>query len=75
MMKFLKLSCKRPKYDGYYIVMYGGFTYSMGNDRDLKPKVAYWNGGRGCFDEDYGNKDYLYWTEIPDDERFDFLVK
>lgn len=75
-MTFKRLTHERPKYDGYYIVLVEGFTYGMGNKADVIPEVAYWNGGRGCFNEDYDNTDSLYWTEIPNDERFnDFLVR
>lgn len=70
---FKRLIYTKPKYDGYYIVMRGGFTYGMGNDKDMIPEVGYWNGGRGCFNEDYGNERYLFWTEIPEFEGVDFV--
>lgn len=55
----------KPRSDGYYIVLRGGFTHDMGDDKDLIPEIGYWNGGRGCFNEDWNNKYYIYWTEVP----------
>lgn len=70
---FKRLIYTKPKYDGYYVVMKRGFTNYIGNDKDMIPEVAYWNGGRGCFGEDYENEKYLFWTEIPEFEGVDFV--
>lgn len=56
----------KPKEDGYYIILRKGFTYDMGNEKDLIPEVGYWNGGRGCFNEDWNNEYCIYWTNIPE---------
>lgn len=55
----------KPETDGHYIVLRKGFTYDMGNKEDLVPEVGYWNGGRGCFNEDWDNEWFIYWTEVP----------
>lgn len=62
-----------PKKDGYYIVLEKGFTYDMGNTYDLTPDVAYWNGGRRCFGEDFNNTKYVYWNDLPEFEGVDFV--
>ena len=57
---------KRPSCDGKYLTLRKGFTYEMGNESDLEPEIGYYNGGRGCFDEDYGNVLFTHWMPLPE---------
>ena len=63
--QWINLSDKRPDCDGEYLALLKGFTYEMGNSSDLVPKISYWNGGRGCFHEDYGNELFTHWMPLP----------
>ena len=65
-MKWIALVEKKPMIDGKYLTLRKGFTYDMGNDAHLEPWVGYWNGGRGCFDEDYRHSSFIYWMPIPE---------
>ena len=66
MSNYNNLAKIKPKEDGKYLVLEKGFTFDMGNSDDLRPIIGYWNGGRGCFNEDYGNNNCVYWMEIPE---------
>ena len=65
MSKWIELKDKRPSRDGKYLTLRKGFTYEMGNEDDLEPEISYYNGGRGCFDEDYDNLWFTHWMELP----------
>lgn len=59
------LSKFKPSEDGRYLTLKKGFTYEMGNLDDLVPHVGFWNGGRGCFDDDYDDLWFTHWMELP----------
>ena len=63
---YTMLSKSRPSADGHYLTLKKGFTYEMGNLNDLVPHVGFWNGGRGCFDEDHNNMLFVAWMPIPE---------
>lgn len=63
---YTMLSKLRPSEDGHYLTLKKGFTYEMGNPNDLVPHVGFWNGGRGCFDEDHNNMLFFAWMPIPE---------
>lgn len=63
---YTMLSKLRPSEDGHYLTLKKGFTYEMGNPNDLVPHVGFWNGGRGCFDEDHNNMLFVAWMPIPE---------
>ena len=63
---WIDASERLPKQDGLYLALRKGFTFEMGNASDLVPQVSGWNGGRGCFDDDYGNVLITHWMPIPE---------
>ncbi|WP_372844763.1 hypothetical protein [Psychrobacter sp.] len=63
---WIDASKQLPKEDGEYLALIKGFTYEMGNLDDLQPRIGKWNGGRGCFNEDYGNVLFVAWMPIPE---------
>lgn len=63
---YTMLSKSKPNADGHYLTLKKGFTYEMGNPNDLVPHVGFWNGGRGCFDEDHNNMLFVAWMPIPE---------
>ena len=66
MPTWIDASERLPEEDGLYLALRKGFTFEMGNASDLVPKVSGWNGGRGCFDDDYGNVLITHWMPIPE---------
>ncbi len=64
--QWIDVNERLPSDDGKYLTLYKGFTYNMGNENDLEPHVGYWNGGRGCFDEDYDNALFTHWMPLPE---------
>ncbi|MGP5174441.1 DUF551 domain-containing protein [Psychrobacter immobilis] len=66
MPTWIDASERLPKQDGLYLALRKGFTFEMGNASDLVPQVSGWNGGRGCFDDDYGNVLITHWMPIPE---------
>lgn len=63
---WIDVSERLPKEDGLYLTLRKGFTFEMGNESDLVPKVSGWNGGRGCFDDDFGNVLFTHWMPLPE---------
>ena len=57
---------KTPIFNGKYLTLHKGFTYDLGNEQHLEPLVAYWNGGLGCFDQDYDKYNFTHWMPIPE---------
>ena len=66
MPTWIDVNERLPEEDGLYLTLRKGFTFEMGNEGDLVPKVSGWNGGRGCFDDDHGNVLFTRWMPLPE---------